>query len=155
MTDWLEEVIREDLFCLVAVEKGRVVGYFALEPYDYGERDVYPYVGMLDSHPARQEQNLIGLIAQIVVFIEPARRRRKIGELLYRAALAHPNIAKRGLKTIIGDVTSTNSASLNAALKAGFRMQVNINRLECKFGEWLDSCWVVKKLDQQPGSRLK
>lgn len=61
MTAWLEEVIREDLFCLVAVESGRVVGYFALEPYDYGERDVYPYVGMFDSSSSlpRKELNHI------------------------------------------------------------------------------------------------
>lgn len=91
---------------------------------------------------------------QIVIFIEPARRRRKIGELLWKSALQHPNIPKRGLKTLVGDVTSTNAASLNAALKAGFRNAVTINRLECKFGEWLDSCWVVKQLEQK-GSRLK
>jgi len=31
MADWLQEVNDEDLFCLVAVERGKVVGYFALE----------------------------------------------------------------------------------------------------------------------------
>jgi phosphinothricin acetyltransferase len=113
---------------LVAVERGRVVGWVAVSPVS--ERCVYE--GVVENS----------------VYVDAAARGRGVGRLLLERLVASTEAA--GIWTIQTGIFPENEASVRAHERAGFRVVGRRERLGKLHGAWRD----VLFLERRSGSVL-
>jgi phosphinothricin acetyltransferase len=114
---------------LVLEEGDRVVGYAYAGPFK--ERAAYRWS------------------CEVSVYLEPGRRRRGSGRLLYEALFAR--LAERGFRTLVAVMTLPNDASEGLHRALGFEPVGTLRRVGWKHGQWRDVAWAQRSIGADDG----
>lgn len=111
---------------LVWEEDGRVLGYaYAAAPF---ERAAY------------------GWCAEPSIYLAPEAHGRGIGRQLY--AVLESILQRQGYRVLYAIVTSENTGSVAFHQALGYRIQAEFPDCGYKFGRWLGTVWLEKRLEQ-------
>ena len=124
----------------------RIVDISSKYPYLVGEKDGQ-ILGYVYCHPYR-ERLAYQWSVEVTIYLAPAGQGKGLGRLLYETM--EKLLCLQGVTMAYSCITLGNEHSIKMHEALGYRLIGTFSKSGCKNGQWLDTVWLEKQLQECP-----